>query len=94
VVSGGGGTVVISAWPTAAPPALRVETMAPRSGFIWITGRWDWRNGNWAWVDGHYERERANQAWIAGRWELQGNRWIWVEGRWDVRASGNVRDHR
>lgn len=95
-----GGGVTISAYPTAAPPPIRVENYGtPRSGFLWVSGRWDWQNGNWAWVDGHWERERANQVWIAGSWQLQGNRWVWVDGRWDVRGSVQpvgpiVRDHR
>ena len=64
---------------------------APRAGFLWITGRWDWQNGNWQWVPGHWERERANMMWISGRWEAQGGRWIWVEGRWDARAAMRCR---
>lgn len=98
VAVSGGGTVVVSAYPTAAPPPLRAESAGSKAGFVWIAGRWDWRNGNWAWVDGHWERERANQAWAAGRWELQGNRWVWIEGSWQVRAQPapgpKVRDHR
>jgi hypothetical protein len=95
VVSGPGGTVAVSAFPTAAPPPVRVENYgAPRTGFVWIQGRWDWQNGNWMWVDGHWERERANQMWINGSWQMQGNRWVWVEGRWDVRGGYNPRDHR
>src|SRR5512143_3983645 len=36
--------VVVTAYPTAAPPPLRVESYgAARPGFIWISGRWDWR---------------------------------------------------
>ena len=88
--------MVISQYPTAAPPPVRVETVQAKAGYVWIAGRWDWRGGQWAWVDGHWERERANQIWIAGSWQLQGNRWVWVEGRWDVRAAPGpqVRDHR
>ena len=94
-VTGGAG-VTVSAYPTAAPPPLRVETVTARPVFVWITGRWDWRGGRWDWVAGHWERERANQVWVGGRWELQGKRWVWVEGRWDVRAAPGpkVRDHR
>ena len=85
---GGGATVTVDAgiYPSAAPPAVRVENYgAPRNGFLWISGRWDWRGGQWAWVDGHWERERANQRWNPGRWELQNGRWTWNEGSWGNR---------
>lgn len=93
VVSGGG------QWPTSAPPPSRAVSPPPRTGFVWITGRWDWRLGNWVWIDGHWERERANRQWVAGRWELRGNRWMWIDGRWEARARVKprgpiVRDHR
>jgi hypothetical protein len=96
VVATPGVSVTVSAYPTAAPPAPRVESYAARPGFVWIAGRWDWRNGQWAWIDGHWERERANMMWVAGRWEMQGNRWIWVEGSWQAGAPAGpvVRDHR
>lgn len=98
-----GGTVVTGGanpmYPTQAPPPPRTESYgARRAGFVWVAGRWDWRNGQWMWVDGHWERERANQVWIPGRWELQGNYYVWIDGRWgtrDTRPSGPViRDHR
>ncbi|HEU0031106.1 MAG TPA: hypothetical protein VFQ53_10775 [Kofleriaceae bacterium] len=98
--SNASGGVVVSGgtnpnYPTAAPPAPRSESPGPaRSGFIWVSGRWDWQNGRWAWVDGHWERERANMVWVAGRWELQGGRWIWIEGRWQAGGGPVVRDHR
>ena len=41
VVSGGG-----PMYPTQAPPPLRVESYGQvRPGHLWISGRWDWRNG-------------------------------------------------
>ena len=100
--TGGNVNVTVSGgmYPTQAPPPARVENYgSPRTGFIWVSGRWDWRGGQWTWVDGHWERERANMQWYPGRWELQGNYYVWVEGRWD-RASAPppsgpvIRDHR
>lgn len=79
--------VVVAQFPTAAPPALQVETVAPKSGFVWVRGRWDWKAGKWEWVAGHWERERANQRWIDGRWESKNNQWIWVEGSWGANAQ-------
>jgi len=95
----GGATVTVSGgmYPTVAPPPDRTESYgAERQGYLWVKGRWDWRNGQWVWVDGHWERKRANHVWIPGRWELQGNYYVWIEGRWDraPAGSGQVRDHR
>ena len=93
----GGVTVTVGAYPTAAPPPLRVENQQPRAGFVWIAGRWDWRGGRWEWMNGHWERQRANSVWVAGRWEMQGNHYVWVEGSWQAQAAPTgpvIRDHR
>jgi hypothetical protein len=90
--------VTVSAYPTAAPPPVRVENMGQKSGFVWVSGRWDWRGGQWVWLDGHWERERANMVWVSGSWQSQGNQWVWVEGSWQARPAAPqgpvVRDHR
>ncbi len=79
-----------------APPAPQYETPAPRVGFLWVQGRWEWRANQWQWTRGHWVRARAGQNWEAGRWEQRGNRWHWIEGRWTASAGGDVhvRDHR
>ncbi|MBA3819251.1 MAG: YXWGXW repeat-containing protein [Deltaproteobacteria bacterium] len=94
-VTGGSNPV----YPTQAPPPVRVETYNPKAGMLWVTGRWDWRNGQYVWIDGHWERERAAEVWTTGRWELQGNYYVWIEGRWSPRgqrqpAGPVIRDHR
>ncbi|MDQ3366099.1 MAG: hypothetical protein M3680_11800 [Myxococcota bacterium] len=78
--AGGGITVQ---YPTQAPPPPRVERQAPRQGFVWISGRHEWRNGNYEWVSGRWERERANERYVDGRWEYRDQRWMWIDGRWD-----------
>ena len=33
-----------------APPAVRVETVpAPRPGYQWVGGHWDWRGSKYVW---------------------------------------------
>jgi hypothetical protein len=68
--------------PTNAPPALREEVIAARPGFIFVRGRWDWRNGSWEWLPGHWERAREGKKWREARWELREGRYVLVEGEW------------
>lgn len=83
------GTLVV----TEAPPQPQDEVVTPRSGYIWVHGRWDWQ-GHWVWVGGHWERERAGSEWADGRWEQRGNQWVWVEGEWRTGgAHGTVVVH-
>ena len=72
------------------PPPPRVETYESRPGFVFVKGRWNWQNGQWAWVAGHWERERSGYAWSDGRWERRGNRWEWIEGTWSAGAQPPV----
>jgi hypothetical protein len=72
-----------------APPAPRVEVVpAPRAGYVWAPGYWDWRNGRHAWVRGHWERERRGMAWHPSRWEERNGRWALERGRWDKDRDG------
>ena len=69
--------------PTAAPPPLREENFEARPGFVFVRGRWDWRNGNWAWIDGHWEKERPGKRWREARWEMRDGAYLLVDGDWD-----------
>jgi hypothetical protein len=69
-------------YPAQAPPAPVVETMRPRSGFVWVAGHYDWRRNGYVWVPGYWLRERRGHHFHAGRWELRGDRYFWVEGEW------------
>ncbi|HLL21743.1 MAG TPA: YXWGXW repeat-containing protein [Kofleriaceae bacterium] len=65
-----------------APPAMRAERYAPRRGFVWVNGYWDWRGDNYVWVSGHYERERRGYRWRDRRWEERDDGWVAVDGGW------------
>lgn len=71
-------------FPTAEPPRPRDEVIAPRAGFVWIPGRWEWRRRQWQWVDGRWEAERVGSRFTPGRWEYVSGRWRWTDGRWDA----------
>jgi hypothetical protein len=68
--------------PREAPPPPRDEHVTARTGFAWVSGRWDWRGGKWEWLPGHWERERPGKRWSPGRWDRQGDHWVYVEGNW------------
>jgi hypothetical protein len=87
--------------PREAPPAPRTERqMAPRRGYVWVPGAWDWRAGKWLWMSGHFERERHGQRWRERRWEQQNGAWVRVGGDWEdapqypVAAPPEPRDER
>ncbi len=83
------------------PPAPRYATPAPRAGYVWARGHWEFRGGKWVWMAGHWERARSGYHWTAGHWEKRGARYHWIAGRWEsgggaVGGGGGVvvRDHR
>jgi hypothetical protein len=66
-----------------APPAPRVEAVpAPRRGYVWVPGYWDWRGHRYAWTPGHWERERRGYVYYSPRWVQRGNGWVMERGRW------------
>ena len=94
---GGGGTVVVIVGPTSAPPERRAENPGDKSGYLWITGNWQWSNNQWEWVNGHWERPKAKHKWKDGYWEASGQTWVWVDGTWEAEVESDrpkVRDHR
>jgi hypothetical protein len=74
----------VSIWLDAAPPAPRYEVVpAPRAGYIWQPGYYDWRNGRHVWTRGQWVRERKGYYWHPTRWEQREGRWALERGRWD-----------
>lgn len=77
-----------------APPAPIVETVpAPRHGYVWAPGYYDYRGGNYTWIQGHWERARPGYEWREARWVETGNgQWRRVGGNWERGPNGD-RDH-
>lgn len=74
---------VVVSGPTQAPPPPRDENYgAPRDGYVWARGFFQWKNGAYDWVPGHWERKQAARQWADAKWELRGTVWIFVEGGW------------
>jgi len=79
-----------------APPAARYEVVpAPRHGYVWIPGYYDWHAGRFVWTRGHWERERHGYYWHPNRWYEQNGQWVFKRGSWDrERYVENRGDHR
>jgi hypothetical protein len=81
-----------------APPAPRYEVVpAPRAGYVWQPGVWEWRNDRHYWRKGYWVRERPGYYWHPSRWETIDGRYVMRPGGWhreryayyDNRGRGN-----
>lgn len=71
-----------------APPAPRDEVApAPRRGYVWAPGYWDWRNNRHVWVRGHWERERRGYVYHQPAWVERNGHWEMQRGNWARRDS-------
>jgi hypothetical protein len=68
----------------AAPPAPIYENVpAPREGYIWAPGHYDWRGGRYTWIQGGWIESRPGYAWQAAHWEQRSDgSWVLVQGNW------------
>jgi hypothetical protein len=58
------------------PPTVRYERVpAPRAGYVWAPGFWDYRGHNHVWVKGHWVRARPGFVYYAPEWRHDGSRW-------------------
>lgn len=66
-----------------APPAPRYELVpAPRAGYAWAPGFWQWEGQRHIWSQGHWIEERPGSYWVADRWEPKGGRHYYEPGHW------------
>ena len=65
-----------------SPPLPRVENVAPRDGYVWAPGYWEWNRRSYHWVTGSYIFERRRYHWVADQWEQAGGHWNLMRGRW------------
>ena len=72
-----------------APPPPRHEVMpAPRAGWVWAPGHYEWRGGEYAWMEGHWMRERVGYEYREPRWVQRGDgSWILVGNNWEERMA-------
>jgi hypothetical protein len=78
-----------------APPAPRYEVVpAPRAGYVWIPGFWDYSSHRHHWTAGHWERERAGFSYTPSRWVEEHGKYRLDRGHWDHHVAMNDRHDR
>jgi hypothetical protein len=67
-----------------APPAPVVETVpAPRAGYVWAPGYYNYDGHHYGWQKGHWEHERHGQHWVQDRWVEHEGKYHHERGHWD-----------
>jgi len=65
------------------PPAPIYEPVpAPRPGWAWAPGYWDWNGHRHVWHRGHWVHERYGYRWAPHHWAHRGDHWVLERGRW------------
>jgi hypothetical protein len=66
-----------------APPPVRYEVVpAPRRGYEWAPGYWNWNGRHHQWSQGHWERARPGYAYQRPEWRQAGDGWRLNRGGW------------
>ena len=66
-----------------APPAPRYEVVpAPRAGWVWAPGYWEWRHHRHVWVAGHWVRARPGYVYAPARWAERDGRYYYDAPAW------------
>jgi len=74
---------------STAPPAPRHEVVpAPREGWVWAPGHYEWRHGEYVWNEGQWMRERVGYEYREPRWVQRADgSWILVGNNWERRMA-------
>lgn len=83
-----------SAVVSVAPPAPRHEVMpAPRSGWVWAPGHYEYRGNQYTWIEGQWMRERSGYEYREPRWVQRADgSWVLVGNNWERRGPYGDRD--
>jgi hypothetical protein len=83
----------VDVYVNLAPPALRHERVpAPRAGYLWAPGYWNWQSNRHVWAKGHWEKERSGYSYRPNSWTESNGRWVNQRGGWDRNAPSGDRD--
>ena len=81
------------------PPTPRYEVIpAPRTGYVWSGGHWQWQGNRHVWIAGNWQAERSGYSYYQPRWVERdgGGGWNYRGQRWDRDGDGvpNRQDRR
>ena len=77
------------------PPAVRYEQVpAPREGYVWSNGNWQYDGRQHVWAPGAWEANRPGYRYVQPAWVENNGRWNYQASRWDRDGDGvpNNRD--
>jgi hypothetical protein len=89
----------IEVYVLSAPPAVRYEVVpAPRSGYVWSNGYWQWNgtSNEHVWAPGSWQAARSGYVYRQPAWVESDGRWRYQASRWDRDGDGvpNSKDSR
>ena len=65
------------------PPPMRYEVVpAPRPGYVWAPGYWNWSGSQYVWIGGNWRRDRPGYVYYQPRWERDGDQYVAVNSGW------------
>jgi hypothetical protein len=83
----------VSVYIGSAPPAPLVERIpAPRAGYVWAPGHWDWNGRRHAWASGYWVAARPGYAYQAPVWYQDNRGWMLRPAAWTPYGPDRDRD--
>jgi hypothetical protein len=61
---------------------------APRSGYVWAPGHYEYSNNSYNWVGGQWEAARPGYVYRSPAWVEREGRWTYQAPRWDRDGDG------
>ena len=72
-----------------APPQVRYEAVpAPRDGYVWSGGHWQYNNSQYVWSNGEWQASRPGYVYRQPNWHENNGRWNYQASRWDRDGDG------
>jgi hypothetical protein len=81
--SGHSATEIVSDSPLPPPPPPRAEHVpAPRYGYLWAPGHWQWSGRAYRWVSGSWV-EQGGAPLVSDEWQQMDARWHYLLRHWE-----------